>query len=341
MMTLYWQRYKPLLMLLLVLLLIYVTILFALFFRAKIAHPFSRHVLFGAWTQGFFNPITQTLHPGKLVQFENLIDKKVSIAHYYLGWEWLTSPKLLQQFNTLHAHGWQPMLNVNPYYFSQCPASSLPLYRAIARGKCDLFLTQAGKNLAKIQQPFFFVFAWEMNNEQNSWSITTTGSTPQDFIAAWRHMYAIFKKENVTHIIWVFCPNVPDNPTMPYTTFYPGNAYVDWVGLDGYNWGTTQSWSNWESFSQIFSGSYTDITHLAPNKPLLIAEVNTTDKGGNKASWYTDMLTQQIPNNFPRIDALVIFNEDRTQQEQVNWQVNTTQSSLKAFLQGIHLPTYQ
>jgi len=300
----------------------------------------QRHIALGVWTEGLFDAKTQKLHPEKLQQFEQLIHKKVSIAHYYIGWEALANPGLITQFNTLHSYGWEPMLNVNPYYFSQCPATELPLYKAIAQGTCDTFLYKAGKNLHQVQQPFYLLFAWEMNNKDNSWSIPYTGSTPDDFIAAWRHIHTIFKQEGVKNIVWVFCPNVPDDTLVPYNKIYPGNNYVDWIGLDGYNWGTTQSWSQWVSFAGVFTSSYNRLTALAPNKPLMIAEVNTTDQGGDKGAWYTDMLTKQIPYNFSKISAVVIFNEDRSKQEHVNWRVDVTPDALRAFRSAVNTSFY-
>ncbi len=301
----------------------------------------KRQVMVGAWTQGFYNPATQTLNPQKLTDFETMIGKKVAIAHYYLGWQYLSDPVLIRQFSTIRKFGWEPMLNVNPYYFPQCPSSKLPLYSAIAQGKCDTFLKAAGKNLSKIDQPFFLVFAWEMNNPQNQWSIAYTGSTKRDFILAWRHIHNIFKSEGVKNIVWVFCPNVPNTAIYPYKDIYPGNNYVDWLGLDGYNWGTSQSWSSWVSFSGVFGSSYNILTTIAPGKPLMLAEVNTTNVGGNKAEWYTDMLNKQIPYNFPKISAVVIYNEDRSKQENVNWIVNINQSSLDAFKKAIANPLYK
>jgi len=322
-------------------------ILFAFFFTSLIFGQISyapirkTRILFGAWTQGLFDSKTQKLHPEKLIQFEQLVHKKMSLAHYYIGWEALADPSLIDQFNTINSHGWEPVLNINPYYFSGCPATSLPLYRAIAQGYCDTFLEKAAKNLQREKHPFFLLFAWEMNNEQNTWSITMTGSTPGDFKAAWQHVYSLFKKEQVTNIVWVFCPNVPDNKTMSYQEFYPGDAYVDWIGLDGYNWGTTQKWSRWESFTEIFHGSYVALTKLAKGKPVMIAEFNTTDKGGNKADWYTKVLTSEISSSFPKVNALLIFNEDRTRQEHVDWRVDVNRNALEAFSEGIRSVLYQ
>lgn len=300
----------------------------------------QRHITLGAWTQGLFDAKKKQLHPEKLVEFQKLIKKNVSIAHYYRGWESLSDPKLIQEFATLRSHGWEPMLNVNPYYYSECPPTELPLYQAIAQGKCDAFLHKAGKNLSKVNQPFFLLFAWEMNNKDLEWSIPYSGGTPSDFVAAWRHIHTIFKEEHANNVVWVFCPNVPDVSDLSYQSLYPGDNFVDWVGLDGYNWGTTQSWSQWASFSGVFTSSYNTITKIAPTKPVMIAEVNTTDQGGDKAAWYTQTFTQEIPNNFPKIDAVVIFNEDKSKEESVNWKVDVTSQTLAAFIQAIHTPWY-
>ena len=147
-------------------------------------------------------------------------------------------------------------------------------------------------------------------------------------------------REGATSVVWVFDPNVPDDPTVPYSSVYPGSMYVNWLGLDGYNWGTTQSWSTWVNFAGVFTSSYNKLVSIAPTKPMMLAEVNTTDQGGDKSAWYTDMLTKQIPYNFPKIDAVVMFNEDRTVQEHVNWKVDVTQPSLQAFIAGIHSQYY-
>lgn len=300
----------------------------------------GRHIGLGAWTAGLYDPASGTLDPGALSAYEQLTRKRVLYAHYYLGWQYLANPVILSQFGTLRAHGWQPVVSVSPYYFSGCSPTTLPLYRAIAEGKCDAFLRAAGRNLSQLKQPFYMLFAYEMNNPQNPWSISGTGSTNADFVAAWRHMYTVFAEEQAIDVVWVFCPNIPNTAASPYSAIYPGDAYVDWVGMDGYNWGTTQSWSKWTSFAGVFEGPYDTLVHIAPNKPVMIGEVNTTNQGGDKGAWYTDMLTKQLPYNYPNIQAVMFYNEDRTAQEHVNWRVDVTPESLRAYIQGVHSQVY-
>jgi beta-mannanase len=302
--------------------------------------PETRHIGLGAWTTGFYDPTTGTLNPAALQNFEQLTGKNVDYAHYYLDWADLASPAILTQASVLHSHGWTPVISTAPYFFSGCPSSHLPLYQAIASGQCDTFLRAAGATLAKLNAPMYLAFAYEMNNPDNAWSVPSTGSTPAEFVAAWRHMFNVFQAQGATNVLWVFDPNLPNVPADSDSSLYPGAAYVDWVGLDGYNWGSTQTWSKWTSFSGVFGGSYDLLGKIAPTKPMMVVEVNSTDAGGSKAAWYTDMLTRAVPEDFPRIKILMLYNENRTAQEHVNWLVNSSPAALRAYSAGVHSKYY-
>lgn len=66
--------------------------------------------------------------------------------------------------------------------------------------------------------------------------------------------------------------------------FIIGDEYVDWVGIDGYNHGTTYSWSTWQSAAEIFGPTYDVITSIT-NKPIMIGEMGCAEAGGNKSQW--------------------------------------------------------
>ena len=83
---------------------------------------------------------------------------------------------------------------------------------------------------------------------------------------------------------WVRSPYVSCGNSTAFKKVYPGDAYVDWVALDGYNWGTAIPGTGWQSMNGVFERSYDAVTTLAPSKPFIIAEVAYTEKGGDKAS---------------------------------------------------------
>ena len=303
----------------------------------------NQNIAIGFWTKGFFNEQTNSIHPDKLEALESNIHKKVAVAHYFRGWEHLENENEIGvELQTISTKGWVPMVSVNPYFFGKCESDNgETLYKTISTGKCDAFLKGAGAVLADVQSPFLLRFAWEMNVDSMEWSIQRTGSTPQEFKLAWQRVHSIFKSSGVKNAYWVFSPQVTSPTTIPIADLYPGDAYVDWVGLDGYNWGTTQSWSTWQSFSEIFKESYNEMRAIAPSKKFMIAEVNTVDAGGNQAEWYAKMLHDEIPKDFKDIDAIIFFEDDKIEQEKVKWFIDTTPESLDAFRKGIELDIYK
>lgn len=300
---------------------------------------FVRSISIGAWTHGLWNKETKTVHPEVLKKFEETIGKKMAIAHIYVGWGELENRRVVQTLNTLDKNGWKPMVSVNPYFFDGCKTAGVSLYRTIAEGFCDRFLSRAAKNLKHVNAPFYLRFAWEMNIKTNEWSVPYSQSTPEEFVAAWKHMHTILAEQN-DNIIWVFCPNVKNGNTIGFEDLYPGDEYVDWTCLDGYNWGTTQSWSTWQNFNDVFYESYRTMTKLASGKPVMIGEVNSAVQGGDKSAWFRDMLAVQIPFRYPQVKAIVFYNEDRTVPEGVDWRLEKDTASLEAFRFWIRLPLY-
>ncbi len=302
--------------------------------------PSVRPIYIGAWTQGFWDESNKTLNTQHLTQLENKIGKKFAIAHYYRGWDVLQKAEVIDELNTISSNGWRPMLSANPYFFDDCQWSEKGLYRTIAEDGCDEFLKRAAANLKRFTKPFFFRWAWEMNLPANEWGMKNTNSSPQDYVNAWRHLHDIFVQEGVNNILWVWCPNSSTPDSIPYSQLYPGDNYVDWTGIDVYNWGNTQSWSSWQDFNSLFKPSYNQMLNVAPNKPLMLGETNTTDSGGNKVVWYSDFLNTQIPYNFQAVKAVVFYNEDRSVKEHVNWLIDITPESLNSFKSGIQNSFY-
>jgi len=93
--------------------------------------------------------------------------------------------------------------------------------------------------------------------------------------------------------------------------------------MDGYNWGAARSWSNWQSFREIFSQLHSD---YAGRKPLMICEVGCAEVGGNKAAWIEEMGSDLV-SRFAAVRALVWFDADK----ETDWRINSSPASLSAF----------
>lgn len=296
-------------------------------------------VYLGAWAGGFWDSKTKTLEVQALKDFEQVLGKKVAIANLFSEWTYLAKPDLVVKLDEISDEGWIPMISSNPLFFDQCPKGGYSLYKTIASGACDEFLGKVAINFASYEKPVMLRFAWEMNLPNMYWSIDHLNSTPDEFIAAWRHFHDVMQAGNATNVIWVLSFNTSSPKTVPYEQLYPGDEYVDWVAIDGYNWGTAQDWSNWNSFRGVFRRSYEELVAIT-DKPVMLSEVNSASQGGDRAKWFDDMLNEQVPNQFPKIQAVVFFNENKEAGENVNWRIDTSVEVVEVVRKGLDNSLY-
>ncbi len=173
-------------------------------------------------------------------------------------------------------------------------------------------------------------FAHEFNGNWYPWS-----NDPDGLKAAWRYLRTRFTQASVTGVEWVWCANnVSVDSYNDITRYYPGDDVVDWTALDGYNWGSNYSFTQWKGFAETFSAPYTKLVTNYPTKPVLLAEVasaepfdlpnpsygqdgNDTDAGQSKEVWVQDMYTR-IMAEYPAIRAVAWFNTNK----ELSWALN-------------------
>jgi hypothetical protein len=230
-------------------------------------------------------------------------------------------------------------------------SSDLPTYSRhvslaeIAEGKVDSDLETWASAAAVYGKPFFFRFDWEMNLPPTA-ALPWTGQAyekPSDFVHAWQRFHDITEQKGATNITWVWCPNVKFAGTTPLVSLWPGPSYVDWNCMDGYNHGTNPLQpSSWVSFYNLFAPTYTELTSgPTAETPVMIGETASTEVGGSKADWITDALTAQLPQNFPKVKALVWFNwniEDKP--SRWDWPIESSGASEVSFASAVSAPYY-
>lgn len=258
-----------------------------------------------------------------LTSFEADAGKNMSIISWYLNF---TTGFPTNTMTAIRNYGSIPDLTWEPWGMTR---------QDIISGTKDSYITKFAQDAKTWGHPFFLRFAHEMNFGGYPWGDGANGNSKGqgEYAKMWRHVHDIFTANGATNVTWVWCPNVGSS-TATYTDLYPGDTYVDWTCLDGYNWGAptpTQTWSHWQTFSDIFKGNYQQLLSIAPTKPMMIGETSSVENGGNKAAWITDVLTTQLQNNFPQIKAFLWFNEAKTSK----FAIETSPAAQQAFAAGI------
>ncbi len=279
-----------------------------------------------------------------VTDFQHTVGKAPSIVAFNIPFE-QCSPSCseyafpVKQLSAIRTYGAIPMLNWSS--MSSPLAVNEPSFRLanVTGGAFDSYIRSFALAAKAWGHPFFLRFNWEMNGNWFPWAEAANGNKPGGYVAAWRHVHDIFTSVGATNVTWVWCPTA--DPYHEFTNLqelYPGDSYVDWTCLDGYNHGTLDSKEHWRTFDQIYSANYHEIVErIAPGKPLIIGEVASSQDGGSKSAWITEMLAN-LPRNYPRIRAFVWFD---IPENSVDWPVETGRASLAAFSRGIDSSLYR
>jgi hypothetical protein len=258
-----------------------------------------------------------------LSQFEQHAGKGVAIVSYFIGYE-PNNPPERDRLAAIQAQGKVPMIT---WEWHQTNLAG------ILTGKYDADARLWARELKAHGGPVLLRWGHEMNGPWYPWSVGVNGNTAPQYVAAWQRLRGIFQQEGATNVQWVWSPNIIDYGVPDFTPMYPGDAYVDWVGLDGYNWATLNPW---RSFTQLFQPSYTVLTALT-NKPLMIAEWGSTEQGGDKGAWLRSALATEIPTTFPRIKAVLYFNQNY----QEDWRIESSENARRGFADGAASSVYR
>ncbi len=199
--------------------------------------------------------------------FSNATGARPDVAMYYSGW--------FMPFQTAFAiaaakNGAVPLVQMNPEGKGIIPE--------IAAGKYDGYLSAYAEAVRAYRYPVILSFGHEMNGSWYSWGYGHT--SPAAFVAAWRHIVTLFRDLEVKNVTWLWTVNIINNTQngrIPSPApWWPGNAYVNWVGIDGYY--LKPSWQ----FAPLFGPTIGKVRALTAD-PILIAETGATPASGQPA----------------------------------------------------------
>ncbi|MFC1693105.1 glycoside hydrolase family 26 protein [Candidatus Latescibacterota bacterium] len=225
------------------------------------------------------------------------------------------------------------MISWEPYRDTFNEASILP---NIAEGKYDDLITGFADSCKSFGKPVIIRWGHEMNGNWYPWSGSRLNRSAEIYKRAYRKIREIFKSEKCENVTFVFCVNSSDVPAKKWNRleeYYPGSDYVDYVGIDVYNWGNTKEWdswfwkrSRWSKPIDIISKPYERIIKLAPEKPILVCEVGTTSSGGNKQQWM-EQFFRSIQNNFKAVKGFIWFDYNK----ETDWSISRDSNTWDTF----------
>jgi mannan endo-1,4-beta-mannosidase len=184
-----------------------------------------------------------------VASFAKATHTAVTIADYYSSWD--------ESFKTAFAvaaarHGAEVLVYLEPWTVSVA---------SIAAGRSDSYLRSYAAAVKAFGDPVILSFGHEMNGCWYPWGRCKT--PPRVFVAAWRHIVTVFRQMNVTNVKWLW--EVSHAKINAFRSQYPGNNWVNYVGVTGYLAKSTNT------FEGVFGKAIAQVRSFA-DLPVIIGE---------------------------------------------------------------------
>ncbi len=209
----------------------------------------------------------------------------------------------------------------------------------IVNGQHDLQIKEWAEGFKKIGEPIFVRPLNEMNGDWDPWCAWFFGKDTDLYIQAWRHIVDVFREVGADNVLFVWNPHDRSYPDFQWNNahlYYPGADYVDWIGLTGYNNGTSHPGDVWREFDEIYKPLYADYLRHYPDKPFMITEFSCNEVGGDKAKWIEKAMASLV-SNYPNLKIATWFdNRDNA------WlyQLDSSPEAFAAFQKGLRNHEY-
>ncbi|MFE7561383.1 glycoside hydrolase family 26 protein [Kitasatospora sp. NPDC057500] len=273
---------------------------------------------------------------GPVDEFTAAVKRRPSVLEFSVGWWDKQFDRRI--FDSVAERGIMPMVAWEPWDFrKESKVDKLrgeqPDYalRRIIGGEFDTYIKQWAEGVKGLGYPIALRFAHEMNGYWYPWAEQSNGNHRGEYAQAWKHVHDLFRQAGADKVVWVWSPNLDYENATPLESLYPGDDYVDWIGLSGY-YGTI-GMEKYASFDQIFEPTLKKL-RMFSQKPLVITETAATDSSGQKARWITEMFAQ-LPAH-PDIIGLIWYEAVK----EVDWRVTASEAAGAAYAAGVAAPRY-
>jgi mannan endo-1,4-beta-mannosidase len=246
-------------------------------------------------------------------EFARAAGMRPNVALYYSSFD--------EQFQeafaeTAFQHGATTLVQIDPRNTSLADVSA---------GRYDVYLDLFADQVAAFRHPVIIGFGHEMNGPWSGWGYHHT--PPAVFIAAWRHLVTVFRKQGADNVTWLWTINRTCPQCGAPRDWWPGARYVTWIGIDGYYYQRT------DTFNTIFGPAIADVRRLTKD-PILISETAVGPLAGQPRG-IRNLLTGLHAN---RDLGLVWF--DETKHGSIyhqNWRLEGNPTALAAFRRAVRL----
>lgn len=146
----------------------------------------------------------------------------------------------------------------------------------------------------------------------------------EQWVRAWRHVVRVARGTGTTNVSFLWCMNTRDVGSIAMEDLWPGEDFVDLVGLDGYNRGGSAL------FTQVLEHGYERVTRLDRNHDFWVGETGISAGNPVHSSFYRSAYTTKA---FPRMTTVCWFD---TESDGEDWSLTVHPEDVE--VHRTHLP---
>ncbi|MFE7629597.1 glycoside hydrolase family 26 protein [Kocuria sp. NPDC057446] len=257
--------------------------------------------------------------------------------------DWAQEHPPLGALDAVRAQGATPLLTWEPWRAAApgtVPAAAahqppFALTRTLA-GDHDEHIRRWAAALASWGHDVVLRFAHEMNGDWYPWGTGCHGNTADQYVQAWHHVHEMFAAAGATEVRWCWAPNIPaageGTATAALADYFPGDDVVDLLGIDGYNWGSSDPSFSWTGPAELFGSGLDELRGLGTRLPIMVTETASAEghgPGQSKADWITELFDYLVDQGDVR--GVIWFQEHKER----DWRVNSTSAAEAAYRQAV------
>lgn len=284
----------------------------------------------------------------RIGSFEQLASKPLAWAYFSNHWLRGRIRFPAKAVETIWRQGSLPFVRMMPWS-RQTQGEADPVFRMadVAGGRWDEQLGQWADDARRTGIPIMVDFGPEMNGDWFPWNGAYGGELAgaRAYRDAFRHVVTLFRQRGATNVSFAFHIDAGGEPPQTWNDpkqYYPGNAYVDWVGASVY--GADAPTYDWTAFSTGLAVATAKLQSVAPGKPIAVFEWGVVEAPakGDKARWIDDAFAALAERRFAAVRAVSWWDE-RWENDDGSWsdlRIDSSPEALAAYRRGIGNPRY-
>ncbi|OMP29815.1 hypothetical protein BKM32_16105 [Mangrovimonas sp. DI 80] len=252
-------------------------------------------------------------------KFSRELGTSLDITSFYLAWNKEENDIPISYLDSIYANNAIPMITWEPWIhtFESDSIQEKNVFQLINKGVFDSYISEFAEKLRELKNPVFLRFAHEFDNPFYPW-YSNEENASKEFKEAWRHVYVKFMEAYADNVIWVWNPWKAEN----IKDFYPGDHYVDWVGVNVLNYDADSISDESKSFKMMFDPFHMELEEVC-DKPVMISEFGSLGSEENKRRWINSAF-RCLRGEFDEIKAIVFFNSNLDNNHPEGYEANET-----------------